>query len=472
MQSSRRSFLRGVASMAGAASAQTAYAQHVHPPPKAAQQPKPEAPIVPVPPHEFGPGIVSVVTPDVPNMPWRLENGAKVFDIRVEHVRTELIPGRVMDGWGFNGSIPGPTIQVTEGDRVRLNVENRLPEPFSMHWHGLEIPNEMDGMPGISQDAIPPNGRFSYEFTLKQNGTFFYHSHMAMQEMMGLIGLFIIHPRRAHTPRVDRDFGLILQEWALLPNNTIPNSLAMEFNWLTINGKAGPATTPMLVKIGERVRIRIVNLGMDHHPMHIHGHQFYVTGTEGGRIRTTAVIPENTVLVGVAQARDIEFVADNPGDWHFHCHLPHHMMNQMASMVGPLMMSHANAPRPGTVEAGMGFHEGHALGDAAAPAFGRTVNIGAETARNVANMPVAQLPETALPRMEPGTPPNVGMYPGYPQDMFMVMDEMVAKPETHGLRAGWSGGTMGMMTIVRVLQPDLFDKIQQLKADQAKKAGA
>ena len=473
MQSSRRSFLRGVASIAGAASAQTAYAQHVHPAPQP-QQPtaRPAEPAPPVAPHELGPGVIPVVSPDVPNMPWRLENGVKVFDIRVEHVRIELIPGRVMDGWGFNGSIPGPTIQVTEGDRVRLNVENRLPEPFSMHWHGLEIPNDMDGMPGISQDAIPPNGRFVYEFTLKQNGTFFYHSHMAMQEMMGLIGLFIIHPRRAHTPRVDRDFGLILQEWALLPNNTIPNSLAMEFNWLTINGKAGPATTPMLVKIGERVRIRLVNLGMDHHPMHIHGHQFYVTGTEGGRIRTTAVEPGNTVLVGVAQARDIEFVADNPGDWHFHCHLPHHMMNQMASMVGPIMMSRANAPRPGSSEAGMGIHEGHALGDAAAPAFGRTINVGAEPERSVPNMPLAQLPQTALPRTGVGAPPNAGMFPGYPQDMFMVMDEMVAKPETYGLRSGWSGGTMGMMTIVRVLKPDLFDKIQALKAEQAKKAGA
>jgi manganese oxidase len=417
MQYSRRSFLRGVASIAGVASAQVTYAQHVHPAPQPPQEPKP--PPAPVPPYELGPGVVPVVSPDVPNIPWRLENGVKVFDIRVEHVRTELIPGRVMDGWGFNGSIPGPTIQVTEGDRVRLNVENRLPEPFSMHWHGLEIPNDMDGMPGISQDVIPPNGRFAYEFTLKQNGTFFYHSHMAMQEMMGLIGLFIIHPRRAHTPRVDRDFGLILQEWALLPNNTIPNSLAMEFNWLTVNGKAGPATTPMLVKIGERVRIRVVNLGMDHHPMHIHGHQFYVTGTEGGRIRTTAVIPENTVLVGVAQARDIEFVADNPGDWHFHCHLPHHMMNQMASMVGPLMTSHANSPRSVT-----------------------------------------------------DAPPNAGMYPGYPQDMFMVMDDLVAKPETYGLRPGWSGGTMGMMTIVRILKPELFDRIEELKAEQARKAGA
>src|SRR5262245_12869726 len=121
MQSSRRSFLRGVASVAGVASTQSAYAQHVHPSPPATQR-RPEAPVAPVPPGEFGPGISPVITPDVPNMPWRLENGVKVFDIRVEHVRTELIPGRVMDGWSFNGSIPGPTIQVTEGDRVRLNV--------------------------------------------------------------------------------------------------------------------------------------------------------------------------------------------------------------------------------------------------------------------------------------------------------------------------------------------------------------
>lgn len=470
MKSSRRLFLRGLASVAGAASAHTAYAQHVHP--TAPSLPKATAqPAAPVPPHQLGPGVIPVVSPDIPDMPWRLENGVKVFDIRVEHVRTELIPGRVMDGWGFNGSIPGPTIQVTEGDRVRLNVENRLPEGFSMHWHGLEIPNAMDGMPGISQDLIPPGGRFAYEFTLKQNGTFFYHSHMAMQEMMGTIGLFIIHPRRAHTPRVNRDFGIVLQEWALLPNNTIPNSLAMEFNWLTMNGKAGPATTPLLVKLGERVRLRLVNLGMDHHPMHLHGHQFYVTGTEGGRIRTTAVEPMNTVLVGVAQARDIEFVADNPGDWHFHCHLPHHMMNQMASMVGPLMMTHANAPRPGSMEAGMGIHEGHALSDAGKPAFGRTVNVGAEAERAVTNMPLAPQTQTSLAQ-SPGAAPNAGMFPGYPQDMFMVMDDVVAKPETYGLRAGWSAGTMGMMTIVRVLTPELFDKIQELKTGQTRKADA
>jgi FtsP/CotA-like multicopper oxidase with cupredoxin domain len=385
MNPSRRNFLRGLATVAGTATASRASAQHVHPP--GAPGHRRDDPAPPVPLGSLAPGVVPVVTPDVPRLPWRLENGIKVFEISAEHVRTQFIAGRVVDAWGFNGSVPGPTIEVNEGDRVRLVVTNRLPELFSMHWHGLEIPVDMDGMPGISQDPIEPGGTFVYEFTLRQNGTFFYHSHMAMQEMMGMIGLFIIHPRRVHLPRVDRDFGIVLQEWALLPNNTIPNSLAMEFNWLTMNGKAGPDTTPLLVKIGERVRIRLVNLGMDHHPIHLHGHQFYVTGTEGGRIRTTAVEPANTVLVGVAQARDIEFVANNPGDWHFHCHLPHHMMNQMASMVGP-MTSQGHGLRPGAMEAGMGIVEGAALRRENGPAFGRTLAVGAEPDRAAPNMPL------------------------------------------------------------------------------------
>jgi len=467
MNPSRRSFLRGLATVAGTATASRASAQHVHPPsPPAAA--RPAAP--PVPPHQLGAGVVPVVSPDIPDMPWRLENGVKVFEIAAEHVRTEFIPGRIVDAWGFNGSVPGPTVQVNEGDRVRLVVENRLPEIFSMHWHGLEIPVDMDGMPGISQDPIKPGEKFVYEFTLRQNGTFFYHSHMAMQEMMGMIGMFIIHPRRAHAPQVDRDFGIVLQGWAILPNNTIPNSLAMEFNWLTMNGKAGPATTPLLCRLGERVRIRLVNLGMDHHPIHLHGHQFYVTGTEGGRIRSAAVIPENTVLVGVAQARDIEFVANNAGDWHFHCHLPHHMMNQMASMVGPMMMSHGAGMRPGTMEAAMGIIEGGALGEAGAPAFGRAINLGAESDRRVTNMPLGGQSGTPPSFMQPGRAEQPSLFPGFPQDMFMAMDDAVAKPETYGLRPTWSGATMGMMTILRVLEPAMFDKIQELKAEQAGKA--
>ena len=191
-------------------------------------------------------------------------------------------------------------------------------------------------MPGISQPLVNPGESFTYQFTIRQEGTFFYHSHMAMQELAGMLGAVVMHPRVPYRPHCDKDFVIHLQEYAVLPNSTTPDTMMMEFNWLLLNGKAGPTATPLIVRQGDRVRIRFVNMGMDHHPMHLHGHTFYTTGTEGGRIPETAWWPGNTVLVGVAQARDIEFVADNPGDWMLHCHLPHHMMNQMASQVGPM----------------------------------------------------------------------------------------------------------------------------------------
>ncbi|MGH9369878.1 MAG: multicopper oxidase family protein [Thermoanaerobaculia bacterium] len=417
-----------------------------------------------------------VETPDLPRMPWRMENGVKVFHIVAEPVRLEFLPGRPVDAWGFNGSVPGPTIEVNQGDRVRFVVENRLPEVTSMHWHGFEVPIGMDGGPGISQDPIPPGGKFVYEFTLHQHGTFFYHSHMPMQEMMGMIGLFIMHPREPYRPRVDRDFGLIFQEWAILPNNTVPNTLSMEFNWLTINGKAGPATTPMLVKLGERVRVRMVNLGMDHHPIHLHGNTFYTTATEGGRIPKSAWEPGNTVLLGVAQARDFEFDAIYPGDWMLHCHLPHHMMNQMVSMVGPLAHVGTGMHTGLGMEEGMGMlREGHALSENNGPSLGRSIGLGAQFEKPVTNIPLGGGHSATQHSVYGGrdlapVAPNARQVPGYPQDMFMVMDDMVAKPETWGLRPTWTAGMMGMMTLVRVLKPEVYDHIQKLKAERKSEA--
>jgi len=402
MDRNRRSFIAGLASLAGVATAGRVAAQsvpHVHP-----SAPPVKSVAVRGPSATGVAGVVPVETPDTPHLPFELDGTVKVFRLRAEPVKTEFLPGRKVDAWGFNGTVPGPTIVANEGDRVRIILENHLPEMFAPHWHGLEVPIGQDGVPGISQAPIPPGGAHTYEFTLKQNGTFFYHSHMPMQEMMGMIGFFIVNPKTPHQPRVDRDFGLIFQGWDIKPNNTVPNTLAMEFNWLTINGKSGPATTPIVVKHGERVRIRLVNLSMDHHPVHMHGHHFFLTGTEAGRIPGPHLLPENTILVGVAQARDIEFVANNPGDWMLHCHLPHHMMNQMVSMVGPM----------------------HGSG-----------------------------PGTAVP--------------GYPQDMWMPMDELAGtKPELIGLPAGWTGAMMGMMTLVRVVEPDVFDRIEKLRAEASK----
>ncbi len=151
---------------------------------------------------DAGPAM-TVQTPDIKDLPFTTDNGVKVFNLIAEPVKQQITPHKTLDVWGFNGSAPGPTIQITQGDRVRIIVDNHLPEPTSMHWHGFEIPHNMDGGPGISQDPIPPGGRFVYEFTLHQAGTYFYHSHMAMQEMMGMLGAFIMHPKAAYMPCVD-----------------------------------------------------------------------------------------------------------------------------------------------------------------------------------------------------------------------------------------------------------------------------
>jgi manganese oxidase len=481
LNTSRRKFVMGSALVtAGAASVA---AQHEHhggaqpePPPPAADKKvdrkrrRDSAPAAkPIP----------VEGPDLRKLEWTMDGGVKVFRLRAEVVKREFIPGKVVNVWGFNGQMPGPIIEATEGDRVRIVVENGLPEEFTPHWHGLEVPFEMDGVPGLEQDTIKPGESYVYEFDLNQNGTFFYHSHMAMQEMMGMIGAFVVHPKVAHDPPVDRDFLLIWQEWAILPNNDTPNSMAMEFNCLTINGKTGPECTPMLAKKGERIRVRNINLGMDHHPIHLHGNQFVVTGTEGGRKPQSTWYRENTFVLGVAQARDFEFTGDVPGAWMLHCHLPHHMMNAMASMVGPAMGIGRGAEIDKGMENGMGMLEqGHALSGDFGPSFGRTLSMGTTGDKATTHAPVT--PEAAKAqaegvdhsqmdhsKMDHGTaqsaPRKIEMVPGFPQDMAMVMDEMVAKPETHGLRPTWTIGMMGMMTMVRVLPPAQYDEIVGLR---------
>ena len=429
-------------------------------------------------------GTVAVETPDVAQLPWTMSGGAKEFHLIAEPVKQELMPGKIVNLWGYNGSAPGPTIQVNQGDRVRIIVDNHLPEPTSMHWHGFEIPVEMDGAPGSSQDPIPRGGRFVYEFTLHQAGTFFYHSHMAMQEMMGMIGAFIMHPKKAYDPPVEKDFAIILQEFAILPNNPIPNSMNMEFNWLTFNGKAGPATTPLIVRLNDRVRLRFINLGMDHHPIHLHGHTFVVTGTEGGRQPKTTWGPKNTVLVGVAEAADVEFVANNPGDWMVHCHLPHHMMNQMSSVVGPMTRGSKGMPAGLGMEEGMGIlREGHATSEDKGPSLGRGLGVGSTRDKTLGDGPLSAQPAQRSIGNMPGmqhegmqmAPPEVAKdansIPGFPQDAFMegqamAIDKMVEKPENYGLRPGWSGFMQGMMTFLRVLPPETYDKVMALREQQ------
>ncbi|MBV9657743.1 MAG: copper oxidase [Verrucomicrobia bacterium] len=292
----------------------------------------------PLPPGQPGVDYQPVITPNGASLPWRLVEGVKVFHLIAEEVDHEFAPGLRAKCWGYNGRVHGPTIEAVEGDRVRFYVTNRLPAPTTVHWHGLLLPNGMDGVGGLNQRAIAPGETFKYEFTLRQSGAAMYHAHHdeMTQIGLGMTGLFVIHPRRGsrapdEAPRIDRDFALLLHEWRVDVGTSRPNPNEMtDFNLLTLNGKVFPGTAPLVVKQGDRVRLRIGNLSpMSHHPIHLHGHRFLVTETEGGRLTPAAQFPASTVLVPVGSTRTVEFVADAPGDWALHCHMTHHVMNQM-----------------------------------------------------------------------------------------------------------------------------------------------
>ncbi len=273
-----------------------------------------------------------VITPNGSTLPWKLVDGVKVFHLVAEPVKREFAPGLVVNCWGYNGQTPGPTIEVIEGDRVRIYVTNRLAEPTSVHWHGILLPNGMDGVAGLNQRPIAPGDTFKYEFTLRQWGTQMYHPHFdeMTQMALGMMGLFVIHPREREDPPVDRDFGIFLMEWLVNAGTARPVPAEMtDFNLSTFNSRVFPATEPLVVKQGERVRIRLANLSMNTHPIHLHGYNFRVTGTDGGQTPPSAQLPETTVNVPVGATRDIQFVADAPGDWALHCHKTHHVMNQM-----------------------------------------------------------------------------------------------------------------------------------------------
>jgi manganese oxidase len=285
-----------------------------------------------LPPGRPGRDYLPVTVPNGGRLPFKIIGGVKVFQMVAEEVDTEIAPGLKVRCWGYNGRVHGPVLEAVEGDAVRIYVTNRLPAPTTTHWHGILLPNGMDGVGGLTQKAIQPGETFKYEFTLRQSGTGMYHSHHdeMTQIALGLTGLFVIHPRRPRR-RVDRDFAILLHEWRIDPGAKRPNPNEMtDFNVLTMNARAFPGTAPLVVRTGQRVRVRIGNLSpMDHHPIHLHGHQFRVTETDGGAIAESAQWPETTVLVPVGSTRTIEFVADAPGDWAMHCHMTHHVMNQM-----------------------------------------------------------------------------------------------------------------------------------------------
>ena len=287
-----------------------------------------------LPPGQPGRDYTPVITPNGVALPWKTVDGVKVFHLIAEEVLHEFAPGISGHCWGYNGSVHGPTIEAVEGDRVRVYVTNRLPAPTTVHWHGVYLPNGMDGVGGLNQKPIPPGKTFKYEWTFRQHGTLMYHAHHdeMTQMAMGMLGLIVVHPRnRSPEYKVDRDFAIMLSEWRIRPGTSRPDPNEMtDFNLLTMNARVFPGTAALVCKKGDRVRIRFGNLSaMDHHPIHLHGHHFKVVATDGGPLPLSAQWPETTVLVPTGSTRDVEFIADAPGDWAMHCHMTHHVMNQM-----------------------------------------------------------------------------------------------------------------------------------------------
>src|SRR5688500_2805370 len=219
-------------------------------------------------------------------LPHKMNGGVKEFHLVAEEFEHEFAPGCKARVWGYNGSTPGPTLEAVEGDRVRIFVTNRLGEPTSVHWHGIVLPNGMDGVGGLTQPPIKPGETFVYEFTLRQHGSHMYHPHVdeMVQMALGMMGMFIIHPRNGEPVPVDRDYCFLLHNWALHPGTYRPDpSIMQDFDLWTFNSKVFPAIEPLVARTGERVRMRIGNLSMWNHPIHLHGVEYLVTGSDGGR---------------------------------------------------------------------------------------------------------------------------------------------------------------------------------------------
>jgi hypothetical protein len=227
---------------------------------------------------------------------------------------------------------------VVEGDRIRLFVTNKLGELTSIHWHGQRLPNGMDGVTGLNQPGIPPGKTFVYEFVARRPGTFMYHPHAdeMVQMAMGMMGFWVTHPRLEKNAKhplieeVDRDFCFLLGAYDIDPGSATPKIMTMlDFNLWAWNSRIFPGIDSLNVRLGDKVRIRVGNLTMTNHPIHVHGHEFLITGTDGGPTPKSARQYEITADIAVGQMRQLDFLADEPGDWAFHCHKSHHTMNAM-----------------------------------------------------------------------------------------------------------------------------------------------
>lgn len=244
----------------------------------------------------------------------------KEFTLTAQTSNLEISSGVILPVWTFNNSVPGPQIRVKQGDQVNITLKNELPEPVTIHWHGVPVPNAMDGIPGVTQNAVQPGQSFVYEFKADVPGTYWYHSHQdgVNQVDKGLYGSFVVESKEDN---VDRDYTLVLDEWMSSGSSDMDMSssedhdMAMMYDVFTINGKTGSAVEKLIVKKDEKVRIRLVNAGFMSHNIHLHGHEFRVTATDGQPINNPTLVKEQLVAIAPGERYDIEFVADKPGQW-------------------------------------------------------------------------------------------------------------------------------------------------------------
>ena len=250
------------------------------------------------------------------------------FDLVVQETSWELLPGVTADAITFNGTVPGPTIRVTEGDTVEIEVTNKLDVSTSIHWHGLHVPNDQDGVAGITQDPIAPGETYSYRFTAPHAGTFMYHAHgeQSREQMdRGLYAPFIIDPQGPDPVAADREVILAIGNWMVGDGMAGMDAMSMDYDYFTINGKSFPATESIDVTEGELVRLRFINPSQTIHPMHLHGTDMAVIAKDGEALPEPQRI--NTLDIAQGETYDVVFRADNPGTWLLHCHDLHHASN-------------------------------------------------------------------------------------------------------------------------------------------------
>jgi FtsP/CotA-like multicopper oxidase with cupredoxin domain len=279
-------------------------------------------------------------------LPYAVDNGVWVFDLEAKPVRWEILPDQRVTAWTYNGTVPGPEIRVPYGQRVRIVVKNDLPEETTVHWHGIDVPNAMDGVPDVTQAPIEPGGSFTYEFDAVPagrdagGGTFFYHSHVDEDRQMGLglSGAFVIEPKQRQ--RYDVEKTVLIQEWNLnAANGQTRPAMEMEGmlpNFFTLNGKSYPATETVKMKVGRKALFRLIGAGAFTHPMHLHGTDFTVLAKDGHPLASP--FKADVIQVASGERYDIAFTPQRPGKWVFHCHIGHHLTNDGEGPGGLLMV--------------------------------------------------------------------------------------------------------------------------------------